>query len=57
MSQLQIDELVFCLNNCILPGLTGSPIALFAGRAMRSPGIPNSLDRKINREMLMENRK
>ena len=48
---------VFWFNNRIQPGLTGSPIACFLGMDVRTPGIPNSLDRNINWEMLMENRK
>ena len=50
LNQLQIDELIFCINNQVQPNKTGSPIASFWGRDVRSTGLPNSLDRDLDGE-------
>ena len=56
MSQLQLSEMVFALNSRIQPNGTGSPISRFFGRDVRNC-IPNSLNRNLNWEILMRNRK
>ena len=56
MSQLQLSEMVFALNSRIQPNGTGSPISRFFGRDVRNC-IPNSLNRSLNWEILMQNRK
>ena len=57
MSQLQLSEMVFALNSRIQPNGTGSPISRFFGRDVRDCNIPNSLNRSLNWEILMQNRK
>jgi len=57
MSQLQLSEMVFALNSRIQPNETGSPISRFFGRDVRDCNIPNSLNRSLNWEILMMNRK
>ena len=55
LSQLQIHELVYCIN-CLEQGSgMGRPIARFLGRNVRGT-IPNSLDRNINWKLMMQNR-
>ena len=56
MSQLQLDEMVFALNSRIQSNETGSPISRFFGRDVRDMNIPNSLNRNLNWEILMQNR-
>ena len=48
LTQLQIHKVFFCMNICIQPGNTGSPLARFLGREVRSPEIQNSLNRHLN---------
>ena len=55
LNQLQIHELTFCINSREQNNGMGSPIARFLGRNVRG-SIPNSLDRNINWERMMENR-
>ena len=55
LSQLQIHELVYCINCREQGSGMGSPIAKFLGRNVRGI-IPNSLDRNINWKLMMENR-
>ena len=57
MNQLQLSELVFALNSRIQPNDTGSPILRFFGRDVRDKNVPNSLNRNINWEILMQNRR
>ena len=57
MNQLQISELLFCLNSKVQPNETRSPIARFLGRDVRCTGLPNSLNRNIKWDFLMENRR
>ena len=55
LSQLQIHELVYCINCREQGSGMGSPIARFLGRNVRG-AIPNSLNRNINWKLMMENR-
>ena len=55
MNQLQLSEMVFALNSRIQSNETGCPISRFFGRDIRTL-IPNSLNRGLNWEILMENR-
>ena len=57
MNQLQLSEMVFALNSRIQPNETGSPISRLFGRDVRDMNIPNSLNRSLNWEILMQNRK
>ena len=55
LSQLQIHELVYCINCREQNSGMGSAIARFLGKNCRG-AIPNSLDRNINWKLMMENR-
>ena len=55
LSQLQIHELVYCINCREQGSGIGSPIARFLGHNARG-AIPNSLDRNINWKLIMKNR-
>ena len=57
MNQLQLSEMVFALNSRVQPNETGSPISRFFGRDVRDMNIPNSLNRSLNWEILMQNRR
>ena len=59
MNKLQIHELNFCLNSRVHPNETGSPIAIarFFGGDVRETGLPNSFNRDIKWETLMENKR
>ena len=54
LSQLQIHELVYCINCREQGSGMGSPIARFLERNVRG-AIPNSPDRNINWNVMMEN--
>ena len=49
LSQLQVHELVYCINAREQQGGQGSPMARFLGHGVRS-SLPNSLDRSYNWE-------
>ena len=53
LSQLQVHELVYCINAREQQGGQGSPLARFLGHGVRS-GLPNSLDRSYNWEKSLE---
>ena len=53
LNQLQLHELLYCINARHQAGGSGSPLSQFLGRGVRS-GIPNSLDRSINWQKLMD---
>jgi hypothetical protein len=53
LSQLQIHELVYCINAREQAAGAGSPLARFLGHGVRS-GLPNSLDRSYNLKKSLE---
>ena len=53
MSDLQLRELIFCVNSREQEGGKGSPLSRFLGHGTRSY-LPNSLDRNINWAHLMQ---
>ena len=53
LSQLQIHELVYCINAREQAAGAGSPLARFLGHGVRS-GLPNSLDRSYNWKKSLE---
>ena len=57
MNQLKISECIFAINSSVQPDGCGSPIARFFQRDVRYHGLPNSLDRSIDNQILMENRR
>ena len=53
LTQLQVHELVYCINAREQAAGAGSPLARFLGHGVRS-GLPNSLDRSYNWEKSLE---
>lgn len=53
MSDLQLRELIFCVNSREQEGGKGSPLSRFLGHGTRSY-LPNSLDRNLNWSHLMQ---
>ena len=55
LNQLQLQELLYCVNAREQAQGAGSPLARFLGHGVRS-ALPNSLDRSCNWRKLMEKR-
>ena len=55
LSQLQLSEMVFCLNTRDQPNGQGNALGRFLGHGVRSP-LPNSLDRSYNWVQTLEMR-
>ena len=53
ISSLQLKEILFCSNTRLQVNGAGSPLARFLGRDVLS-GLPNSLDRSLNWDQLMQ---
>ena len=53
LSELQLHELLYCINAREQQGGACSPLSRFLGRGVRS-SIPNSLDRSVNWQKLMD---
>ena len=53
LSQLQIDEVIYCINAREQASGAGSPLVKFLGHGVRSR-LPNSLDRSYNWKKSLE---
>ena len=53
LSELQLHEIMFLINAREQPGGVGSPSSRFLRRGVRT-GIPNSLDRSVNWDRMIE---